>query len=186
MSYIILTKAISQKIKDDSIILFESNTMNNSMSSISSEEDEKEDYSVSASIDFKLIKAMTKNEDSKTNKLKIEEKDNNDNKSDKELSINNNGLFSKREKNSFQVIFERPSNLKIDKKLLRTNKRKSTVNESALFYEYYNGQYDESIYLYAGIGTLVNQNFKKLYYGTFRYGKKEGIGILYTIKDKKI
>ena len=52
--------------------------------------------------------------------------------------------------------------------------------------EYYNGQYDNTIYLYAGLGTLVNQNLKELYNGTFRYGKKEGLGIMYQIKEENI
>ena len=49
--------------------------------------------------------------------------------------------------------------------------------------EYYNGQYDNTIYLYAGLGTLVSNNLKKLYYGTFRYGKKEGMGISYHLNE---
>ena len=51
--------------------------------------------------------------------------------------------------------------------------------------EYYNGQFDETVYLFAGLGTLVSQNLKILYYGTFRYGCKEGMGILYEIIDEK-
>ncbi len=45
--------------------------------------------------------------------------------------------------------------------------------------EFYEGQYDNTLYLYAGFGTLIKQRNRSLYYGTFRYGKKEGLGIYY-------
>ena len=122
---------------------------------------------------------MTKIEE---NKLKIEEeKKNANNESKSEIDI---VPTNQRKKNSLQYHIQRPSNLKIDKKV-RKNQRTKTENKAKNITEYYNGQYDGIIYTYAGLGTLVNQNFKKLYYGTFRYGKKEGMGLLYTCKDIK-
>ena len=65
-------KAITRKNITDSIIPIESNIVD-SMSSILSEEDEKESYSlISANNDIKLLKSMTKNE-SQINKIRIEE-----------------------------------------------------------------------------------------------------------------
>ena len=51
----------------------------------------------------------------------------------------------------------------------------SSFNDTKI--EFYNGQYDNTLYLYAGLGTLIKQRNHSLYNGTFRYGKKEGIGI---------
>ena len=45
--------------------------------------------------------------------------------------------------------------------------------------ELYNGEFDKSIFLYAGIGILIKPRNSSLYHGTFRYGIKEGFGIYY-------
>ena len=45
--------------------------------------------------------------------------------------------------------------------------------------EYYSGQYDNTTYLYAGFGTLIEPDKKSSYTGTFRYGAKDGMGILF-------
>ena len=45
--------------------------------------------------------------------------------------------------------------------------------------ELYNGEFDKTIYLYAGIGILIKPRNSSLYHGTFRYGIKEGFGIYY-------
>ena len=173
----LLKNALSNKINDPEISL-DLNIID-SESSILSEEHEKEDNSVYTSVGFNLIKTMTKIEE---NKLKIEEeKKNANNESKSEIDI---VPINKTKKNSLQYHIQRPSNLKIDKKV-RKNQRTKTENKAKNIIEYYNGQYDGIIYTYAGLGTLVNQNFKKLYYGTFRYGKKEGMGLLYTCKDIK-
>ena len=47
--------------------------------------------------------------------------------------------------------------------------------------EIYNGQFDNNIFVYSGFGNLINQNKSSFYFGTFRYGKKEGFGIYYRI-----
>ena len=173
----LLKNALSNKINDPEISL-DLNIID-SESSILSEEHEKEDNSVYTRVGFNLIKTMTKIEE---NKLKIEEeKKNANNESKSEIDI---VPINKTKKNSLQYHIQRPSNLKIDKKV-RKNQRTKTENKAKNIIEYYNGQYDGIIYTYAGLGTLVNQNFKKLYYGTFRYGKKEGMGLLYTCKDIK-
>ena len=44
--------------------------------------------------------------------------------------------------------------------------------------EYYSGQYDNTTYLYSGFGTLIEPDKKSSYTGTFRYGVKEGMGVL--------
>jgi hypothetical protein len=45
--------------------------------------------------------------------------------------------------------------------------------------ELYNGEFDKTIYLYAGICILIKPRNSSLYHGTFRYGIKEGFGIYY-------
>ena len=173
----LLKSALSSTINEPEISL--NLNIADSESSILSEEHEKEDNSLYASVGLNLVKTLTKIED---NKLKIEEEKINDNNESKgEIEI---FPTTKRKKNSLQYHIQRPSNLKIDKKV-RKNKRTNTDNKTKNITEYYNGQYDGIIYAYAGLGTLVNQNFKRLYYGTFRYGKKEGMGLLYTCKDTK-
>ena len=169
----LLKNALSNKINESEISI-DLNIVD-SVSSILSEEHEKEDNSAYTSANCDLIKTMTKIEE---NKLKIEEDKKNDNN---EIDI---VPTTKRKKNSLQYQVQRPSNLKLDKKV-RKNQRNKTENKTKNITEYYNGQYDRIIYVYAGLGTLVNQNFKRLYYGTFRYGKKEGMGLLYTCKDLK-
>ena len=64
---------------------------------------------------------------------------------------------------------------------IRTQRKKS---EDLYHTEYYNGNYDNTIYLYAGEGVLINQDLNNLYHGTFRYGKKEGMGFMYKIKNE--
>ena len=182
-----LKNALSEKTKTDTIIPLETKLIE-SMSSIMSEEEDKEYNSIiSATIDFKLLKTLTKNEDKKTNNLVKEESKLNEVVEKKSiLRLSNNDIFNTHKKNSIQNYIKREPNLKLGKNL-RPNIRARTgkKNKSVIFSEYYNGQFDESVYLYAGLGTLVSQNYKKLYYGTFRYGVKEGMGLLYTIKDEK-
>ena len=178
----LLKKAMVDNFNNEKKIQLESNVID-SMSSILSEEDEKEYYSlISASNEVKLLKTMA-NEDEKINKIKIEE-EKNDNKS--ELGKMNYGNIINREKCSFQDMIQKVQNLKTNNNI-RLNKRTKTTkkNKAVEFIEYYNGQFDETVYLFAGLGTLVSQNLKKLYYGTFRYGCKEGMGILYEIIDEK-
>ena len=43
----------------------------------------------------------------------------------------------------------------------------------------YNGEYDNTNYLYAGFGTLLDIENNSCYEGMFRYGKKSGIGIFW-------
>ena len=148
-----------------------------SMSSISSDENTKENNSlISLSKELSFVKLVIKNKNNCLTNINhsqfMEEEKNEYIKTGKDASINISiNIENDKEKNSS------------DKKIKR--KKSDNKFKSPSFTEYYNGQFDNTIYLYAGIGTLVNYNFKKLYYGTFRYGKKEGIGILYTIKDEK-
>ena len=182
----LLKKVFSENVKAESIYPLESNLID-SMSSILSEEDEKEFYSlISEKNDVKLLKSMTKKEDQNTNNLKLGEEEINDNKSEIDFFNNINANLSNKEKNSFHDIIKKANNLKIFNQI-RINKRTKTAKryKGILFNEYYKGQYDETMYLYAGLGTLVSQNFNKFYHGTFRYGRKEGMGILYEIIDDK-
>jgi hypothetical protein len=171
-----LKKAFSEKKKYDSIIPLESNNIS-SMSSISSEDDDKECSSLisSESSEYKILKSMTKKVDYNKEEEKV-----NDDKNESELY----SVIKNREKTSFHGLVQRAHNEKFGK-FIRANKRTKTSkkNVNQIFDEYYNGQYDETIYLYAGIGTLVSENMKKLYHGTFRYGKKEGFGMIYFLKD---
>ena len=58
------------------------------------------------------------------------------------------------------------------------------VQEDYSKLEIYNGEYDKNLLLYAGYGTLIKPRNSSLYNGTFRYGKKEGIGIFYREYSK--
>ena len=50
----------------------------------------------------------------------------------------------------------------------------------------YQGEYDKDLCLYSGYGVLYKRYSNALYEGTFRYGKKSGIGIKYKeLSDKK-
>lgn len=84
-------------------------------------------------------------------------------------------------KSAINISFKSINIEKKEKVIIQKRKSENITNA-----EYYNGQYDNTIYLYAGLGTLVNQNLKKLYNGTFRYGKKEGLGIMYQIKEENV
>ena len=50
--------------------------------------------------------------------------------------------------------------------------------------EYYSGQYDNTTYLYAGYGTLIQPEKNMCYTGTFKYGLKDGMGIQYEESNK--
>ena len=52
-------------------------------------------------------------------------------------------------------------------------------------FDFYSGQYDNNIYKYSGLGTLIKQRKSSCYTGTFRYGKKEGFGIFYKHLTEK-
>ena len=52
--------------------------------------------------------------------------------------------------------------------------------------EYYSGQYDNTTYLYAGFGTLIEPDKNLTYTGTFRYGLKDGLGLLYEEPDNNM
>jgi len=159
-----------------------------SLSSILSEDDKKECNSlISTNNDLRFLKYMPKNKtdkqnssNNKNNIFLIEEEKTEDiksenNKSAKAINMEKIELKEK-DKNSFQRKSSKDFNI-FHNKIKRTS-----INTN--YSEYYNGQYDNTIYLYAGLGTLVNQNMKKLYHGTFRYGKKEGLGIMYQFKEE--
>lgn len=177
-----LKKVISTKSETGAPL--ESNILD-SMSSILSEENDKEyNSNISTSNEVTLLKTMTKIEEEKN---KIEEaklNENDENNKDDIIVSNTCDLIDVSKKGSL-LNDKREPNLKM--KNFRINKKTKTgkKNKTVIFSEYYNGQFDESVYLYAGLGTLVSQNLKTLYHGTFYYGRKEGMGILYNIKDDK-
>ena len=165
----------------------EESEISDSMSSISSQDDKKETNSlISTSSDLRFLKYMTKKDNdkqnisnNKNNIFLIEEEKTEDVKSENNKSIKSINIdkinFVEKEKNSYQ------KRSKLDNHYTRRKRKENSIKE--IFGEYYNGQYDNTIYLYAGLGTLVNQDLKKLYHGTFRYGKKEGMGIMYQFKE---
>ena len=122
-------------------------------------------------------------------------KKNNENEKQKSTIINkekkNNKLIRGKTKffpsinsinSSFDIRkkFNRRSSRGKTQKDLEDNKKnlfKKLVSEGSI--ELYNGEYDKTLKLYAGYGTLIKPNHLSLYNGTFRYGKKEGIGIYY-------
>ena len=52
--------------------------------------------------------------------------------------------------------------------------------------EYYSGQYDNTTFLYAGFGTLIEPEKNMCYIGTFRYGLKDGMGIQYEESENNM
>lgn len=54
--------------------------------------------------------------------------------------------------------------------------KSSIKNKKAV---YYNGEYDKETLLFAGYGTLFKKYKNSIYEGSFRYGKKHGIGCYY-------
>lgn len=74
------------------------------------------------------------------------------------------------------------------KKRDSTSKIFNKVAQSTNFEEeeYYSGQYDNTTYLYAGLGTLIEPDKNICYTGTFRYGQKDGMGILYEEPDNNM
>ena len=159
-----------------------------SLSSILSEDDKKECNSlISTNNDLRFLKYMSKQEKDKQNSpnkknniFLIEEEKTEDIKSENNKSKNTINIgkldVKEKDKNSFQRKSSK------DYHIFQSKRKRSSINTN--YSEYYNGQYDNTIYLYAGLGTLVNQNLKKLYHGTFRYGKKEGLGIMYQFKEE--
>ena len=159
-----------------------------SLSSILSEDDKKECNSlISTNNDLRFLKYMSKQEKDKQNSSNkknniflIEEEKTEDIKSENNKSKNTINIekleIKEKDKNSFQRKSSK------DYHIFQSKRKRSSINTN--YSEYYNGQYDNTIYLYAGLGTLVNQNLKKLYHGTFRYGKKEGLGIMYQFKEE--
>ena len=165
--------------------------LSESFSSVLSEEDKKEYYSlISPNKESPLLKKLSKEENDKSNNsnnkrgiYKIEEEISEDVKSEQNLSIHNSNIekvdLKEKDKNSFQR-----KNSIIGNSFKIKRKKSGNIYRNPVFSEYYNGQYDNTVFLYAGLGTLVNHNKKKLYHGTFRYGKKEGLGIMYQIKKE--
>ena len=99
----------------------------------------------------------------------------------------NNMNYNNLDKKSF---FRRKPRGKTSKNIPYVNQKKDEIfinvidndDNSSYFdtkIEFYKGEYDNTLYLYAGFGTLIKQRNHSLYNGTFRYGKKEGIGIYY-------
>ena len=165
----------------------EESELSDSLSSILSQDDLKEsNSSISPSKDLRFLKYRPKKENEKQNQSNnknniflIEEEKAEDIKSENNRCVKTfnfeNINFAEREKNSYQ------KKSKFISPYFRNKGKKSSIKE--IYSEYYNGQYDNTIYFYAGLGTLVSQDLKKLYHGTFRYGKKEGLGIMYQFKE---
>jgi hypothetical protein len=58
-------------------------------------------------------------------------------------------------------------------------------NKNEKLHHIYNGEYDNINYLYCGTGILIKQcNKKYLYIGTFRSGRKHGVGIMFKLKNE--
>ena len=83
------------------------------------------------------------------------------------------------EKDSSSLI-KNMNTLKLAKKFYKKVKRVHDLEE-----EYYSGQYDNTTYLYAGFGTLIEFDKNMYYIGTFKYGAKDGMGILYEDNNNK-
>ena len=165
----------------------EKSDSSDSMYSNESKEDKKDiSPKFSKSNKLFLLKLALKNENNnqptpqtnKTNNLFLINEKAEDLKSEGNKSIHNMHIekaeILEKDKNSYK------NNFNFDDMTLQKRKKPPVTKNHS---EYYNGQYDNTIYLYAGLGTLVSHNLKKLYYGTFRYGKKEGMGITYCLNE---
>ena len=73
-----------------------------------------------------------------------------------------------------------PNNSDSSSKITNKHSKNKTTK-----YEYYNGEYDPSSFLYAGFGKLYKKHSSSYYEGMFRYGKHNGIGIKFKEKDIK-
>ena len=117
---------------------------------------------------------------------------NNDNNN---TNINNNDLdvfqiknihsTSTRVLNSkkLKTVIEREPFLFI-KNIKSLNSHKKLKKFQNIDEEYYSGQYDNTTYLYAGYGTLIQPEKNMCYTGTFKYGLKDGMGIQYEESNK--
>ena len=83
--------------------------------------------------------------------------------------INLNNLYTKEDK-----IQSKKTKFYSEKNVIKNEK-----------FDFYSGQYDNNIYKYSGLGTLIKQRKSSCYTGTFRYGKKEGFGIFYKHLTEK-
>ena len=110
----------------------------------------------------------------------------------------NKNIITTNNNNNKQISEEKFVRRKIDSKKIKTVKEREPItvfknintlesNSKNLKFkqssnsdeEYYSGQYDITTCLYAGFGILVEPDKNMCYTGTFRYGAKDGIGILY-------
>ena len=102
-------------------------------------------------------------------------------KSDLEIS----SQLIKNERHGSQINLNKLYNK--DEKIL--TKKTKFYSEKNFFknekFDFYSGQYDNNIYKYSGLGTLIKQRKSSCYTGTFRYGKKEGFGIYYKHLNEK-
>ena len=87
--------------------------------------------------------------------------------------MNSKRLRTVIERDSLSLI-KNMNSLKSAQKYFKKIKRSKDLEE-----EYYSGQYDNTTYLYAGFGTLIELDKSTYYTGTFKYGVKDGLGILY-------
>ena len=164
--------------------------LSESLSSISSDEAKKECHSLVSTInDIPFLKELIKKENDKSDKNINNINDNTNNNNINRINEEKTADIKNENNQSFHI--EKIDNLEKDKysfiknskmvTRIRTQRKKS---EDLYHTEYYNGNYDNTIYLYAGEGVLINQDLNNLYHGTFRYGKKEGMGFMYKIKNE--
>ncbi len=95
----------------------------------------------------------------------------------------NQGINSERRKSYFRS-HQRVKTAKNNSGSNNLELFRKLVQEDYSKLELYNGEYDKDLLLYAGYGTLIKPEHSSLYNGTFRYGKKEGIGIFYREYSK--
>ena len=102
------------------------------------------------------------------------------NKNDLEISP-----YLKNERHGSQINLNNLYNKedKIQSKKTKFYSEKNVIKNEK--FDFYSGQYDNNIYKYSGLGTLIKQRKSSCYTGTFRYGKKEGFGIFYKHLTEK-
>lgn len=118
----------------------------------------------------KKLQFIMNNEENKSTELKK-----------KEDAIQNPNLNNLNHLNQeAEIVFKNITKKKNGILLNSPNKKSDTSEED---YHFYNGELDKINFLYSGVGTLIKNNSKKqyLYNGTFRMGKKNGVGIFFKI-----
>ena len=106
-----------------------------------------------------------------------EEKNSSNDDNKEKYSDNKNEYDNNKDNNKSSDLQSENDSIEHFKNINETQSE-NNLNESTPKF-LYNGEYDNTNYLYAGFGTLLDIENNSCYEGMFRYGKKSGIGIFW-------